>query len=124
MAVPKLTAKERHFRSLMAERAKSGLSMARFARSRGIPEGTFAWWSSEIRRREEMRRGKTSESGESGDVTFVPVQIVPDEVRPVAATRSAPRFEVILAGGAKVRIAGAPDEESVACVLRAVVASC
>ena len=124
MAVPKLTAKERQFRSLLAERAKSGLSMARFARSRGIPEGTFAWWSSEIRRREEMRGGDKSESGEGGAVSFIPVQIVPDEVRPAAVTRSAPRFEVVLPGGAKVRIAGSPDEESVACVLRAVVTSC
>jgi hypothetical protein len=125
MAAPKLTEKERHFRSLIAERETSGLSLARFARSRGIPEGTFSWWCAEVRRRDELRRAeKSDEASRAGAISFVPVRIVADDAPPTTAPRASSRFEVILPGGARVRVPESADEESVARVLRAVVATC
>lgn len=125
MAAPKLTEKERRFRSLVAEREASGLSIARFARSRGIPEGTFSWWSAEIRRRDELRRSeKANGPVDTGAISFVPVRVLPEEGRPAPELPRSSRFEVILPGGARVRVPDSADEESVARVLRAVVATC
>lgn len=127
MAAPKRTEKEARYRELIAEQQGSGLSVAGFSRARGLNEGTFAWWRSEIRRRDTLRReSRAARRNSDGPVPFAPVIIVPDgSPRPADGSPADPlRFEVVLPSGVEVRIPASADEAMIAKFLRAAAAAC
>ena len=47
--------KENHYRRLLAELAKSGVTLRSFAKGRGIPETTLAWWKHAIADRDRRQ---------------------------------------------------------------------
>src|SRR5579859_3959142 len=62
---------EKLYRGLLAEHAKSGLSLREFADQRGIPAGTLSCWRHLLKEREAERK-KTAKVTEP---RFVPVEV-------------------------------------------------
>ena len=90
---------------------RSGQSCAEYAQAHGLHEGTLAGWASRLRH--EVKR----ESGSERDShpAFLAVHVSETPVRPRAGS-----FEVVLANGRCVRIAGDFDVDSVSRLLAAV----
>lgn len=100
------TARAREMAGVLQEWARSGLSQAAFARRRGMPAGTLAWWSHQLRR---QRPG----------VPFI-------EVGGLAApAASAPSpFEVVLGGDVTIRVPAAFDAAALRQLLGVLGRSC
>ena len=120
---PRLTEKERFYRELFEDAERRGVSRAQLAVEAGISAGTLSWWKSEIRRRGALRRGvkvKARNSRSEETVEFVPVEVAVN-----AAPAADPHdFEVLLPGGAVVRVPEVFDESSLTRLVRAVNAAC
>ena len=126
---PRCTEKERFYRGILEDAEGRGIPLAQVAVERDIPAGTLSWWRGEIRRREALRRGVTVKGRNSraeGRIDFVPVEtgaardVPPAEDRPA----SGPDFEVLLPGGAVVRVPADFREASLTRLVRAVSAAC
>jgi len=126
---PRLTEKERFYRELFEDAEHRGISLAQLAVEKDLAVGTLSWWRSEIRRREALRRGvkvKGTNSRSEESIDFVPVEVA---TAPETPTESASRgeardFEVLLPGGAVVRV---PEDFAPDCLtrlVRAVNAAC
>jgi hypothetical protein len=111
----RVTQREREMRGLLAECERSGLSKSVFARKRKLNPGTFAWWSSEIRRR-EARRSRKREP-EAATPSFVDVVVRSDEPTPLV-------FEVEINGGRVVRIPAGFATEDLSRLLMVVEGRC
>jgi hypothetical protein len=93
---PRVTKREQGMRRFLAKCDGSGLSKAAFARKRKLNPGTFAWWSSEIRRRDAARRGRVP-APVASEPSFVDVVVRRDAPAPVF-------FEVELSADCLVRV--------------------
>ena len=88
-------------RELLRAHRHSGLSLAAFARQRGISADRLRWWRRKPPAVRRVQRTRT--------VKFVPVRI--RERGPVlAAVRPGDGFEVVVRGGQTVRVAANFDE--------------
>lgn len=98
------TPREREVRTLLAELSTSGLTLAKFCEQRGIPRGTLSCWRTVIRRRDAARAGGTAQATVTGATAaprFVRVRV--RSPRPVATAVASP-LEVIVPGGATIRV--------------------
>lgn len=104
------TARAREMAGMLGACDRSGLSQTAFARRRGIAPGTLGWWRHRLRGR-----------GAPGDrpARFVEVVAVPS-VPPIAPGR----FELVLPGGAIVRVPASFDGAALRRVLAALAAPC
>ncbi len=100
----KVTQRETEMRALLAECEESGQSKAVFARKRRLKPETFAWWSSEIRRRDAARR-EAAPTPSEGPPSFV--EVVVEQSEPALLF-----FEIELGAGCQVRVpAGFSSED-------------
>ena len=106
------TVRAREMAGVLQEWARSGLSQAAFARRRGMPAGTLAWWG------HQLRRQGVSASRRPG-VPFVEV-VAP---APPAAPAPSP-FEVVLGGEVTVRVPPAFDAAALRQLLGVLGRSC
>lgn len=93
MAEPKgLTKRGREMRRLLVVQQRSGLSLAEFARRRGLRPNTLSWW------RHRLRGGDGVEECASRE-RFI-------EITPAASSREVQTvaFEVVLSDGTMVRV--------------------
>jgi hypothetical protein len=128
--------REAHWRQLMGEQARSGLSIRAWCREREIGEANFYSWRRELARRDSEQadrdEGKngTSDGGEAQgrpsaaprsaarrsvvapEATFVPVQVADDTARV-----DDPQIEIVLLDGRRVCVTGTVDREALAVVL-------
>lgn len=114
---------ERFYRELIAEHARSGLTIREFATRRGVPTGTMSFWRFELKRRDALRAKRKARRRPS----FLPVKVV-DAVKPTEPAAQPPKktaggYEVVLGRDRVVRVPLDFDEERVAALVR-VVASC
>jgi hypothetical protein len=98
-------ARERHWRRLIAQQRRSGLSQAAFCRRRRILPGTFAWWTSELRRRDERRRRGGIRLGADNVKPFIPVRVVARQSAAAGMSSTAVGFEIELRTGRRIRVA-------------------
>jgi hypothetical protein len=89
----KLTRRGREMQRLMARWERSGLTMAEFARRRGMSPHTFAWWRHRLRAASAER---AAEAGGVGAAKFT-------EVAVARMGRSAEVMEVVLRSGRMLR---------------------
>lgn len=89
--------REPHWRAVVRECRRSGLTIAEFCRRRGINAGTFAWWKQELKRRDHLRRRTTR-------ARFVPVRVV----GPTSAASPAD-LEIELRNGRRLRVCSDVD---------------
>src|SRR5438552_2539621 len=94
-----LTEKERGYRELLAEQGRSELTLRAFARGKGIPESTLAWWKHTIAERDRAR-SKTNGTA----VSLMPIKVVGPQ--PCVGS-----FVVELRSGRRVEVAHGFDPE-------------
>src|SRR4051794_29877255 len=70
------TEKERRYRELLAEQRESGLTLRAFARGKGMPETTLAWWKHMIAQRDGTRSKTTKSKTNRSSVSLVPIKVV------------------------------------------------
>ena len=102
----RLTKHGRAMRRLLAEQQRSGLTLAEFARRRGVRAGTLSWWRHRLgteQRWAKSRRRPSSKAGRFLEIT--PASVVPAEAR------SAAWFEIVLGDGTLVRVPGRFGDE-------------
>ena len=127
--VPRLTEKERFYRTIFEEAEERGIPLAQIAVEKDIATGTLSWWKCEIRRREALRRGvrvKRKNSRAEESIEFVPIELPLEEER-LPAPAAVPEgccFEVALPGGATVRVPDEFEDAVLTRVIRAVRAAC
>jgi hypothetical protein len=105
---------EERYRRLLAEQARSGLSVRAFARTSGVPAGTLSSWKHELKKREAARATK----GKTADL-FVPVEVI-DQAEPPSGGAG---YEVVLGRALVLRLPRDFDVHRVAALVKA-VASC
>jgi transcriptional regulator with XRE-family HTH domain len=101
-----LTKHGRAMRRLLAEQQRSGLTLAEFARRRGLRAGTLSWWRHHLRAEEpwgKSRRKSSSQAGRFLEVT--PTVVIGTEAR------NAGWFEIVLDDGTVVRVPARFAEE-------------
>ena len=126
---PRLTERERFYRELFEDAEHRGISLAQLSVEKDLAVGTLSWWKSEIRRREALRRGVTvkgTNSCSEESIDFVPVEVATaaEAATSPEACDGVPDFEVLLPGGAVVRVPEVFEEVSLTRLVRAVNAAC
>lgn len=132
-----MTERAKHWRALMREQKRSGLTQAEFCRQRQINPGTFAWW---------RRKLRVDSGAEPASVAVVHAATTP-RVRNAGKPRRRPgrtasrtvplgfmevgvvaagphRYEIDLPGGRVVRVPADFDPEHVTRLILAVEAAC
>ena len=119
--------KEAHWRRVIRDQARSGQSIRAWCHSHGHKESAFYWWRTELARRDAARpkskrthrivarrREAPASAAPCESQTLVPVRVVEDKARSVDG-----HIEIILPGGARVRVAGRVNRQMLADVLAA-----
>ena len=105
--------KERHWRKVIGEAARSGLSIREFCRGRRLKESQFYWWQRKLKelREERMFRqwGGAQGSRCDGEARFA---LVSEE-----GAVSQAGLELVLGNGYRLRIGKGVDEETLRRVL-------
>ena len=117
------TIREFEWQGVLAEHERSGLSVAEFARRRGISPGSLGWWRHVARRRVAEQRGTTAGVGRAARGGFVEVRVgsARGEVEP-PALRGA--FEVMVPGGCVVRVPAHFEADALRRLVAALGARC
>lgn len=119
------TMREVEWRRVLAEQERSGLSVAEFARRRGVSAGSLGWWRYVARRRAAERRGTqiraTGRRVKRG--RFVEVRLAPER-RGLGASVAGASFEVVTPGGCMVRVPVHFDADVLRRLLTVLGASC
>lgn len=108
--------REAHWRKVLAQWRKSGLTQVAFCRERGLSVSALRWWKAELARRDaEKDDGDGPQAAaESGRMGFLPVRVVGSteagQERPGA-------LEVVLTSGRRVRVGLDVDAELLAKVV-------
>lgn len=116
--------KERYWRKVIGEAARSGVSIRQFCRQRRLKETQFYWWQSRLRagkKRQQARtfarqsRSKAAKTAEQA--TFALVSEEPGE-------SASAGIELVLRDGRRVRIAKGVDEETLRTVVGVLEEGC
>ena len=105
--------REAHWRKVLAEWSKSGLTQAAFCRERGLSVSALRWWKRELARRDARKAtgqthvggGQASGVGRRG---FLPVRVVRG---PETVHDGQGGLEVVLVSGRRVRVGSEVDAE-------------
>lgn len=95
--------RERFWQEQVRRQRRSGLSQAAFCRRSRLVPGTFAWWTRELRRRDQIRRAAKSGSAPAPRPAFLPVHVLPADRR---LTNGALLLQVELANGRRIHGVG------------------
>jgi hypothetical protein len=120
--------RETHWRKVLAEWSKTGLTQTAFCRERGLSLSAFGWWKGELARRDAERgpkqRAKSHARGSRGKTTgFLPVRVMGSREPGGAGERvgigdGCIGLEVVLVNGRRVRVGSDVDDELLAKVVR------
>jgi hypothetical protein len=122
------TERARHWRLVLRECGRSGLSQAAFCRQHDIHPGTLAWWKRQLRQR-ESGTGRTSRPGATAarGWTDGAIQEPPASGRFIELRRPewTPQagYEIVLPSGRVIRVPDRFDPQTLTRLL-AVVESC
>ena len=106
--------KERYWRQVVGDAARSGLSIREFCRRHDLKESQFHWWQRTLKNRRQertLRRQQRSREAES-QATFA---LVSDDPEALDAG-----IELVLGDGRRLRIGKGVDEQTLRTVLAAV----
>jgi len=105
------SSREAFWRRMLRRRAKSGMTIAEFCASEAVTVSAFYYWQRQIRRRDVAAEAENSDS--TGEPTFLPVQILDDQV-------AAAPVEIVVGDGYVIRVSEAATIDHVRRVLQAV----
>ena len=103
--------KEQHWRKVIRQAAKSGLSIRRFCREHKIRESQFHWWQRKLKERRQERSLRRRGGESDSQATFA---LVSEDGDGLAAG-----LELVLEHGRRLRIGKGVDEETLRRVLAA-----
>jgi len=113
--------KERYWRRVIGEAARSGVSIRRFCQQRKLKESQFYWWQRELKKRQDARAlgsGMRSNAGSvAGQATFALVSEDGGEVGSAG-------IELVLRDGRRLRISKGVDEETLRTVVGVLEEGC
>jgi hypothetical protein len=113
--------KERHWRRVIGEAARSGVSIRRFCQQRQIRKSQFYWWQRELKKRQEERAlgsgNRRNCPKAAGQATFALVSEDGGEVGSAG-------IELVLRDGRRLRIGKGVDEETLRTVVGVLEEGC
>ena len=113
--------KERYWRRVIVEAARSGISIRRFCQQRKLKESQFYWWQRELKKREQacaFGGGNTSKATkDAGQATFA---LVSEDGGEVASAG----IELVLRDGRRLRISKGVDEQTLRTVVGVLEEGC
>jgi len=100
--------REKHWRRIVEEWRKSGLTQREFCRRKQESESSLAWWIRELNRRDRARGASTARATSKSKAapSFIPVKLTPPTWIPAV-----PAFEIVV-GGHTIRVPAGFDPES------------
>ncbi len=105
----RLVEKERYWRRVIGEAARSGVSIRQFCRERRLRKSQFYWWQRELKERQEARalgsQGRRKARNDAGQETFALVTEDGGELGSAG-------IDLVLRGGRRLRIGKGVDEET------------
>ncbi len=104
-----VTERGRHWRQLIEECSRSGLTQAEFCRQRGIKGATLSWWKRQLRQRGAL-------AGEDCPAKAADRFV---EVR-VPGPPAEPAYELVLRGGRSIRVPSRFDPQILSRLITAV----
>lgn len=113
--------KERHWRKVIREAARSGVSIRQFCQQRKLKESQFYWWQRELKKRQQARalrredRGKATKS--TGQATFA---LVGEDGGELGSSG----IELVLRDGRRLRIGKGVDEATLRTVVGVLEEGC
>jgi hypothetical protein len=125
-AVGRVSVPKEKREALLDEFERSSLKGAEFARAAGVRYATFAYWVQQRRHARGQYQPKVSRSALRLVEAALPSAAIltpPASVEPAAA-RQPEGLEVLLPGGARIRVANATQVELAAQLLKALAKSC
>lgn len=118
----KISEKERYWRQLDTEQLSSGLSNKEFCQPRGIQVGTLQWWRRRIVARDQQRGlqpgAKLSPAGQNPFIPISPLKL--DQ----PATLLERGLEIVLPGGATIKVTDSTPMDLLSKVLNMLEAKC
>ena len=105
--------REAHWRKVLAEWGKGGLTQAAFCRERGLSVATFRWWKRDLALRDAERAGEGRpkdhrDASRSGAAGFLPLRVVGAGE---AQRDGHDGLEVVLVSGRRVRVGSGVNTE-------------
>ena len=113
--------KERYWRRVIGEAARSGVSIRRFCQQRRLKESQFYWWQRELKKRQQaraLRRGNRGKATKDiGEATFALVSEDRGEL-------GSSGIELVLRDGRRLRIGRGVDEQTLRTVVGVLEEGC
>jgi hypothetical protein len=107
--------KERYWRRVIGEAARSGISIRRFCQERKLRESQFYWWQRELEKRRQARALKATK--DAGQATFA---LVSEEGGEIGSAG----IELVLRDGRRLRIGKGVDEKTLRTVVGVLEEGC
>lgn len=116
--------KERYWRKVIGEAARSGVSIRRFCQQRKLKESQFYWWQSRLRAGKKRQQasalrsqGRGKARNDAGHATFA---LVSEESGELGSSG----IELVLRDGRRLRIGKGVDEETLRTVVTVLEEGC
>ena len=113
--------KERYWRKVIGEAARSGVSIRRFCQQRKLKESQFYWWQRELKKRQQAR---TLASQRRSKAAKEPKQATFALVSEDGGDLGSSGIELVLRDGRRLRIARGVDEETLRTVVGVLEEGC
>jgi hypothetical protein len=113
--------KERYWRRVIGEAARSGISIRRFCQQRQLRKSQFYWWQRELKKRQEERAlgsgNRRNSPKAAGQATFA---LVSEDGGDLGSAG----IELVLRDGRRLRIGKGVDEETLRTVVGVLEEGC
>jgi hypothetical protein len=116
--------KERYWRKVIREAARSGVSIRQFCRERRLKESQFYWWQSRLRAGKERQQARAFGSGSTSKATKDGSQATFALVSEDGGELGSAGIELVLRDGRRLRIGKGVDEETLRTVVGVLEEGC
>jgi hypothetical protein len=116
--------KERYWRRVIGEAARSGISIRRFCQERKLKESQFYWWQSRLRAGEKRQQARAFGGGSASQVTRDSRQATFALVSEDGGELGSAGIELVLRGGRRLRVGKGVDEETLRTVVGVLEEGC
>jgi hypothetical protein len=113
--------KERHWRKVIREAARSGVSIRQFCQQRKLKESQFYWWQRKLKERQQARAfGSGSTSKATKDASQATFALVSEDGGELGSAG----IELVLRDGRRLRIGKGVDEDTLRTVVGVLEEGC
>ena len=116
--------KERYWRRVIGEAARSGISIRRFCQQRRLKQSQFYWWQSRIRAGEKRQQARTLASQGGSKSAKEPKQATFALVSQDGGELGSAGIELVLRDGRRLRIGRGVDEQTLRTVVGVLEEGC